>query len=170
MNVHWAAVESIFGVSTGASTTSARWWWRWTLWLADRPRLHSLYRDLVMVPLFLDRDRLSIRERARPTRMGLGARTRVSLRPSCEDCCRRCRGEQHESPDHRWSGLHRKHRGVEVRRRRDRCRDPRQPADRPVPNSPIDSRSTAATLRTRNYSTRYSPTIPISVPQFIVLP
>ena len=63
-------------------------------------------------------------------------------------------GEQHESPDHRWSGLHRKHRGVEVRRRRDRCRDPRQPADRPCRIRPSDSRSTAATLRTRNYSTK----------------
>lgn len=62
VNVHWAAVESIFGVSTGVTTISARWWWRWTVWLADRPRLHSLYRDLVMLPLFLNRDRLSVRE------------------------------------------------------------------------------------------------------------
>ncbi|WP_158171374.1 nucleotidyltransferase family protein [Rhodococcus sp. JT-3] len=62
VNVHWAAVESIFDVSTGVTTIFARWWWQWTLWLADHPRLHSLYRDLVMVPLFLNRDRLSVRE------------------------------------------------------------------------------------------------------------
>ncbi|MDF3317478.1 nucleotidyltransferase family protein [Rhodococcus qingshengii] len=77
VNVHWAAVESIFGVSTGMTTISARWWWRWTLWLADRPRLHSLYRDLVMVPLFLDRDRLSIRD-GRDLRGWDLARSRVS--------------------------------------------------------------------------------------------
>ncbi|MDI9905974.1 hypothetical protein [Rhodococcus sp. IEGM 1406] len=48
-----------------------------TLWLADRPRLHSLYRDLVMVPLFLDRDRLSIRDGRDLRGWGL-ARARVS--------------------------------------------------------------------------------------------
>ena len=62
VNVHLAAVESVFGRSDLGTTRTARLWWRWTLWLADRPRLHSLYRDAVMVPLFLDRDRLSIRE------------------------------------------------------------------------------------------------------------
>ncbi|KIM16193.1 nucleotidyltransferase family protein [Rhodococcus erythropolis] len=77
VNVHWAAVESIFGVSTGVTTTSARSWWQCTLWLADRPRLHSLYRDLVMVPLFLDRDRLSIRD-GRDLRGWDLARARVS--------------------------------------------------------------------------------------------
>ena len=61
VNVQLAAVESVFGTSVVGVTASARLWWRWTLWLADHPRMHSLYRDLVMVPLFLDHDRLSIR-------------------------------------------------------------------------------------------------------------
>jgi hypothetical protein len=61
VNVQMAAVESVFGTSVVGATLSARLWWRWTLWLAEHPRVHSLYRDLVMIPLFLDRDRLSIR-------------------------------------------------------------------------------------------------------------
>ncbi|MCJ0907141.1 nucleotidyltransferase family protein [Rhodococcus sp. ARC_M6] len=62
VTAHLAAVESVFGRHDLGTTRSARLWWRWTLWLADRSRLHSLYRDVVMVPLFLDRDRLSVRE------------------------------------------------------------------------------------------------------------
>ncbi|MFE4499996.1 nucleotidyltransferase family protein [Rhodococcus sp. NPDC056743] len=61
VNVQLAAVESVFGTSVVGVTASARLWWQWTLWLAEHPRVHSLYRDLVMIPLFLDRDRLSIR-------------------------------------------------------------------------------------------------------------
>ena len=139
VNVHWAAVESIFGVSTGASTTSARCGgdgrcgWPIAHVCTRSTATWSWCRSFSTVIGFPSGTGATYTDgtwRAHACLTSSVVRGLLSKMP----------GEQHESPDHRWSGLHRKHRGVEVRRRRDRCRDPRQPADRPCrirPSIPV---------------------------------
>ena len=94
-----------------------------------------------MVPLFLDRDRLSIRD-GRDLHGWDLARARVShFVRRARDCCRRCRGSSMKVLDHRCgAGFIGSTVASKCGRRRDRCRDPRQPADRPCrirPSIPV---------------------------------